>query len=360
MHNQNELTIGTFLLFHIQSFLCILIWSQLYQVPIEGLSLLQSIIIFVVLSFLIILLGILLTSKHNKNIRNAIANTIIPFEIMAMYTYYDIHGKYINTLFTLSVFVMLFKVICTYKLNYFFADNKKSTVKEQIKHFVIYYKNLFAVCFSLYLAVLLFFLYLDYPLLYSHREISKPFEQASYSVDENVEMINKLEYNSWITLDIYQKLDVLQTVVDIESYHLGIPYDLTIGVDYLDENVLGFYRNSNKLIAIDTEHLLEGFPEDILETVCHEVYHAYQYSLVDAYSQMGEEYKNLALFSDIEVFVEEISDKEEHESFYDYYYKLMEIKSRNYSQVAVLKYYEQINNSPQLYSDGEWVLTDFY
>ena len=80
------------------------------------------------------------------------------------------------------------------------------------------------------------------------------------------------------------RIDVLQTVADIEAAYWGLPHKLTVITSRTAEHILGHYIDQTHTITIDTNHLQQGNSSDILETLTHEAYHAYEYRLADVSS----------------------------------------------------------------------------
>ena len=78
-----------------------------------------------------------------------------------------------------------------------------------------------------------------------------------------------------------------------------------------------------------------------LDTLCHEVYHAYQEMQVELYEDLNSPYREMELFHDAAVYAEEFRDyKDGDEDGYDLYYEQQcEEDARNYACERSLDYY---------------------
>ena len=52
-----------------------------------------------------------------------------------------------------------------------------------------------------------------------------------------------LQEDEWEKLSAQERLDVLQTVANIEQRYLGLPNELNVGVANLDADILGYYTD---------------------------------------------------------------------------------------------------------------------
>ena len=97
-------------------------------------------------------------------------------------------------------------------------------------------------------------------------------------VKTHIDRIAKLEGSAWETLDVAEKLDVLQTLLNIETTYLAIDPQ-TLICKKLGNGTLGEYSQAKKAVYIDKDSLAD--PEECINTVCHEARHAYQHYVVD-------------------------------------------------------------------------------
>ena len=164
------------------------------------------------------------------------------------------------------------------------------------------------------------------------------------TIESNIETLALLQDDTWSGLSMTNRIDVLQTVADIEAAYWGLPHKLTVITSLTSENILGHYIDHTHTITIGTNHLQHGNPRDILETLTHEAYHAYEYRLADVYEDVSNAHKNLRLLNRAKVYYEELSNYASSEDDpIGYLFQIVEFDSEAYSMAAVERYYDAIN-----------------
>ena len=118
-------------------------------------------------------------------------------------------------------------------------------------------------------------------------------ETHNESIDSNADEILLLRENSWEELTVKQRVNVLQTVADIEKDYLGVNHNFFVLVDNTGKYVLGNYDNDTYNIKIDTDTIMYGSAKECLKIICHEAYHGYSYCMISALDNSQEELKNL-------------------------------------------------------------------
>ena len=164
----------------------------------------------------------------------------------------------------------------------------------------------------------------------------------------NIESISKIRsVESWEPLTTVQKLSVLQDVCNCESNYWGIDFKVTIVMDDLQEHTLGSYCDAERRITIDKQHLENDAPDEILDTVLHEMYHAWEHSLVRLYLDASESQRKMRVFQHCDEYIREMVNYQDggkdYESFMAYYCQYLEKDSRIYASEAVKEYYDEID-----------------
>lgn len=140
-------------------------------------------------------------------------------------------------------------------------------------------------------------------------------------------------------LDLQQRLDALQELCAVERTNLGLPHELIVEAGPLPaEGNLARYNDSLHRITFDLEHLLTASGEELLDTLAHECYHAYQFRLVDAWRQLPEAYRNLQPFQMAESYDREMQHYQRGDDFFAYYDQDLEADAREYAAGAVERY----------------------
>ncbi len=169
---------------------------------------------------------------------------------------------------------------------------------------------------------------------------------GNQSLADNMETVALLQDDAWKTLTVRERLDVLQTVANIEQRYLGLPNELNVGAANLRDSVLGYYSDTTHEIIIDMDSLLYDSSWEVLDTVCHEAYHSYQYRMVEALSSADKSIKNLKLFRKANSYEGELGNYADgEEDFCSYYYQDYENDARDYAADAVDDFYRRINEN---------------
>lgn len=149
----------------------------------------------------------------------------------------------------------------------------------------------------------------------------------------------------WEALTVQERLDVLQTVANIEQRYLGLPIELNVGAANLNAGNLGYYSDETHEIVINMDGLLFDSSLEVLDTVCHESFHSYQYCMIEALNCLDERIGNLRIFQKAHVYAYEFENYINGETdLYNYYYQNCKSDARDYAEEAVHEYYNRINS----------------
>ena len=174
----------------------------------------------------------------------------------------------------------------------------------------------------------------------------RPAAKANLSeqtIANNMDTILLLQEDEWAKLSAQERLNVLQTVANIEQRYLGLPNELNVGVANMDADTLGYYTDKTHEIIVSADSLLYDSPWEVLDTICHEAYHSYQYRLVEALNSADESSKNLRIFRKAYTYADEFASyKDGSADFCGYYTQDCESDARDYAEDAVSDYYWRI------------------
>lgn len=174
------------------------------------------------------------------------------------------------------------------------------------------------------------------------------YTENEWGLTYNIDSISKIRSaESWEPLTTSQKLSVLQDVCNCESNYWGMDFKVSIVMDDLSEHTLGSYCDAERRIVIDKQHLENDAPEEILDTVLHEMYHAWESSLVRLYLDSSESQRKMRVFQHCDEYIREMANYQDggddFESFMAYYCQYLENDSRLYAAEAVKEYYDEID-----------------
>lgn len=94
---------------------------------------------------------------------------------------------------------------------------------------------------------------------------------------EDLQMLNDEIYP---TLSKQERLDALQILLNCECTYMGLD-DCPLQIRDMQDCQAGYYSNSEDVIAISEDNVMEESPHWIISVVCHEAYHKYQYHCLD-------------------------------------------------------------------------------
>ncbi len=285
------------------------------------------------------LLGILLHVRRGRNGASVFANITLPFGIYTMLAYRAYFGVlFAAALIAAGVLSGLFAacVLC----------RKISRGSRAARVWRNRLRLAFAGAWLLFAAALSgAALYVGAGRLFGSGILEPSVEAASgpgaevYTIANQMDTLLCLQEDVWDGLSATQRLDVLQTVANIERRYLGIPHALPVSAANLEDGTLGTYDSENQEILLNLENLSRDPALEMLEVVCHEAYHGYQHCLVYALENVPEESRQLRLFRDARAYQEEFGNYQDGSSgFLAYYAQDCELDARDYAEEAVADY----------------------
>lgn len=296
--------------------------------------------------------GCLVTQKRHRNTANMIISFLIPYEF---YTYIA-YGTYCPSLTNLSwgialILSSLFSAWIFLQPEPAYSDWEKVMVS-RIKHSLIGFRSISALCF---LSILFWGLAAQLnggiPAAGFPSSSGEPLLSEREITGENIDTLSLLLPEQWEPLSSAEKMDVLQEVADMERAYLGLPFELILKTDTLENPVIGSYRHADHQITIDTVHLTYSPPEKVLATILHESYHAYQHTLTNLYLDSDTNYRGLRIFRRTHTYAEEFASYTDGSSDLDQYAaQLVEIDARSYAEATVLDYYSKLEEYKQLHT----------
>ena len=87
-----------------------------------------------------------------------------------------------------------------------------------------------------------------------------------------MDLLQGLREKNWKKLSVKNKLNILQTVANIEAHYLGLNHEVNIETVTLSPNTLGKYCIYTYQIIISLDEIENCSPMDSVKTVAHECY----------------------------------------------------------------------------------------
>lgn len=320
-------------------------WGLLYLTPslyIREISLYISQKNFIIIIQILIWLWLIFTTFDNESkpfVWKVISN-LVPIELICFVFFLQYHFK--AALVIVAFFVVLdFSFLFVLKKDLY----TKPLTRKRWHNYKIICKRLSSLLIVLLLTVpsgLCIFIYgLHQP--YSVATISKEiFCQTSFEslAIQNEAVLQNLTSAEWGNLSHEEKMDVLQTVVNIEATYLTIS-PITLKSTKLEDNTVGQYSYDENIIYIDSEFLAISDSADVLDTICHECRHAYQHYVVDMLDWSQDSVNSHYYYRSAQQWKLELNDYRDGQLNYDtYYQQSIEADARAYAERSVYVYME--------------------
>ncbi len=312
---------------------------------IRGMSLRNSRIVLVLTVTLSIIILTFLQLKRNRNSLAIAADLTAGYGLYTIAAYHDKYPGLIFVTFTASLVLSLFYFILIMFRRIQAEKHKNVIIRFRLKNTLTGCRNILCAGFAVMMLLAglnSFFLISPQGKKDAGAENKVPEEQT---IAANMETLILLSDENWNALNEEEKLQVLQTIANIERHYLGLPHELTVRVSDTEEDKLcGYYYDRTHEITINRTHLMADPSYALVDTIAHEAYHALQHRMVEAYEEADEEAKNLILFYDASVYSEELRNyKNGSEDFRDYYSQKCEEDARNYAKTATEEYFRRIS-----------------
>lgn len=114
------------------------------------------------------------------------------------------------------------------------------------------------------------------------------FNEDSEEVDKEEKVVIPHEDKiadllKWDKLNVAEKERVIRSIALIEKEVLGISNDveITVSTEKMSDYTCGYFIDSSKEIFINYKYLNEGELEDVLQTILHEMHHAFVHYTVE-------------------------------------------------------------------------------
>lgn len=295
--------------------------------------------------------GYKLTYKTKRNGFSILVNAVLPNGIYLIISYF----KYFTTIYWIVLGIGVLLSICFGIL--IFSMKVKPSVdfsnlfKCRVRHFLHGTRSIATICMAVLIVSVGTNSFLGNPMYKTSVESTNSvFTSKSWTVEQQIDTVKKLQPEIWKELSKEEKQDVLGVVRNIELRYLGINHPVELGFSVLEVNTLGSYRENLYQVLIDLHHLDKSHADEVLHTLLHEMYHAYQHEQIKVLEYIPEEYQELLMFSNPIEYAEEVANYTDgDEDYFLYKMQSLELMANSYADNSVNEYYELIEK----YTQGE-------
>ena len=293
-------------------------------------------------------LGVILCYHAYRNFSSAAAAVLLPFELYALVSYWKKSPIFLSAVCIVTALLVILFSRFVMKQPHGVDEDEKRIRYLRRRHCVMCGRIIASVCL---LTVFLVPHSLSGRKLPASEHASAqppqygPYGEA-YTIKANRETIRLLDEDTWKTLNAEEKLQVLQTVANIETNYLGIPHRLTVERKEMETRIAGYYNDTWHTISISEDRLNNSTARDCLSTICHEAYHAYQHAVTGLLESADPEAAGLLFFRHAAKWrfeFENYKDAYEDEAdFLAYQTQSVEEDAREYALDAVQDYWRRI------------------
>ncbi len=179
-------------------------------------------------------------------------------------------------------------------------------------------------------------------------EDSEEVEEKEKEVIPHEEKIADLL--KWDELNVAEKERVIRSIALIEKEELGISNDveITVSTEKMSDYTCGYYVDSSKEIFINYKYLNEGKLEDVLQTILHEMHHAFVHYTVENIDYESELVQDNYYYKQAREWKENTENYISSNTNYDEYRNQpIEADARAYAEERVKYYLEYIEENKE-------------
>lgn len=295
--------------------------------------------------------GAFITSER-RNKFSLFVNTVIPFEIITIALYYSELKIIVYICLAIALLISTECIVSLVRkpIRTNNKEKRKRIKKRRLSFCGHYIRNTFAVVFVGVLAGLMAisFIFPSAVAMFDGEKAIVPSGEnyLENTIKGNYERLSVLlNEDEWKALSVKEKSAVLQLVCNIEAIFLGLDHELNLKIDNTRQ-ISGAYNEKTHIITIcgiDTYS-----PDDLLDTICHEAYHAMEHAVVKVYDSLPSESQDLYYFANAMFWKKEFENyksaemEEDSADLFAYYFQKTEIAARNYAEGKVEYYFTQI------------------
>ena len=229
--------------------------------------------------------GVLLTINNDRYYRNIFINLVMG---TGTYTLFMFMYSRQFCIIGFGTFFLIILVTLIHSIAVAVVNRHRVSARRIVKESMLGNRKLSAFI----LAGLLIFS----PIYVLSGRVSTEPEALSESAMSETQDLNRLAVvmndSTWNEKSMKERADAVQKLVCVICGELGVEDYPAVKVEKMNENTYALYREAKNEITVNTK-VLNGKPEDIIETVSHETYHKYQNKIVFVYNSIDGEQKSL-------------------------------------------------------------------
>ncbi len=345
MTNVNTKSKLEFIVDNILWAVALLIWYQnLCFVHLPGLTVGASKLILWAMEAVGVFAGICITFRKRRNSLSVVINTLLPVEVYGIISLFSFFTVRIVVVLAVAAFAALVFTAFVMIRPINRSANPKKVIGRRISHSLLGIRTIAVICAVTFLVPVAANTFAGKGLYTSKAPASAESEDPEFwTINNQIDTVKLLRQDRWEKLRMQEKMEVLGVVKNIELRYLGVKHEVYLKTSQSSQYNVAFYSPSEHTISININTLEDCSAEEVLHSVAHECYHAYQYQQVELYNIIPEEYKDLSLFDNAKKYNYEFNNYIDATEDYDGYdSQLVEVSADKYGESAVEEYYTRL------------------
>ncbi len=244
--------------------------------------------------------------------------------------------KTLDHSFIPSIIFLIFCIALTVGIIYL----QKSAHVKRVR--VIYYLR-HIIALGIIIVILPCYIYYRY-----EKPVYEFFEEPPKTAIDSTERdvvqddIVKIVYDcNWESSNNEKRAHVLFEVVKFEASQLGISPPKVYITNEMKEITYGSYDNETNIIRMSNYHLGQRTKKECITTALHELYHAYEFSVINITKTLSDEQKSNVYFEKANKWVLANENySEDHKNPATYENNMLEVDARAYAEKTTEKYFK--------------------
>lgn len=275
-----------------------ILFRFLFFSSIHGLTVFESRVVLLLLPAVFVPLGIFITQER-RNWVSLTVNVSLPFEAYTIFVLLEYFSTFYLAVFytAAALSVIYFLIIMLQKIK---SRNKMRVIFNRMAFASLGIRSIVGICLLLIMVPYGVKSFLGYGIIRSRVDTVAEYKSEEWSFDNNIDSIEKLRDETWKTLSLQEKINLLGIIKNIEISDMGIGHEVYLGAEKLSsDSHLGNYRKAEHRITLNIDWLNDSDTtgKKALAVLLHEIWHIYECNCVEAYNSVAPEYKNLVLFN---------------------------------------------------------------
>ncbi len=311
---------------------------------LPGCTHFQSFLILLAMAVVVVGLCIVLTWERERNYTNLMLHIFLSWGVFTVVAYADLFKRQMILIGIVVVIVSTFLSALILGRKIRRNGTRRLIIKRRVRTVISVWRRNSAIASLVLLIPIGTSMLFNGTVMSSTLEVAKVYGDE-HSLSANMEVICNIAPERWEQLDMKERLNVCQAIVNCEARYYGLSHELMVGTAALDGNTLAYYNEQLHQIVIDVDYLKLGYSYVLLESLIHECTHAYQYEQINLYKKVDEESRNLLMFYEASVYLEEFADYvdgSDSEDFERYYGQLAEVNARKAGESGAEEYIRRI------------------